>query len=347
MMAKQNRDNLDAMYNIDMDNMSSSMRRLFQSYDDGITKAQAEIKTWADAQEAGFKAIAEWQGETTKSISSIDGKADANSASITLLNQWKGTTSSSLAAVQTLASQNEAKITSLTSWKNTAEDDIDGLAETVAAIDQVADENGASITQIVNAVGEDGEVNAASIVAAVNAAGSSVKIDADHVDITGFVTYESLENDGEAYINGNNIGLVSDSDGDSTASLRFWLEDDIFADEDNYLIGEIYTSGTSNDLADCTLRIRSYASKMKITAGGDLDISSTMAVSLESGTSYVEIIADGSVEIYSGDDTLVDCYYMTILPGASYKSSRVVDYAWQFFDDGIYFNGYKMVSTPS
>lgn len=266
LLAKQNRDNLDAMYNIDMGNMSSSMRRLFQSYDDGITKANASIESWANAQEAGFKAIAEWQDETTSSISSIEGKADANAASIkllnqwksesaesisgieskadanaaqiTLLNQWKGTTSSSLASVQSVASQNEAKITSLTRWQSTVEDDIEGLAETVAVIEQVADDNGASISQIVRAVGKNGEVNAASIVAAVNAAGSSVKIAADRVDITGFVTFESLENDGEAYINGNNLGLVSDSDGESISKISFYHNEQY--GNSNYEIGTIY-----------------------------------------------------------------------------------------------------------
>ena len=347
LLAKQNRDNLDAMYNIDMNNMSSSMRRLFQSYSDGITEANASIETWAEAQEAGFKAIAERQDEMTSSISSIEGKADANAASITLLNQWKNDTSSSLAAVQTKASQNEAKITSLTSWQSTVEDDLEGLSSSVAYVEELADENGASISQIVRAVGKNGKVNAASIVAAVNAAGSSVKINADHVDITGFVTYESLENDGEAYINGNNIGLVSDSDGGSTASLRFWLDNDIHADESDYLIGEIYTSGTSSDLADCSLRIKTSTSNMKIISGGNLDMSSALAMTIESGTSYVEIIADGSAGIYSGEDMVVDCDYMTILPSVSKTNSRVVDYAWQFFDDGIYYNGYKMVSTPS
>ena len=322
-----------------------------KTVEDGSISSIAGIKQQADANSSSIYLISEWQKKvedgSISSIASIDAKADANSAQITQLNQWTGTASSSIAAVQTLASQNGANITSLTNWRSTVEDDLEGLSSSVAYIEELADENGASISQIVRAVGKNGEVNAASIVAAVNDAGSSVKIDADHVDITGFVTYESLENDGEAYINGNNIGLVSDSDGYSTASLRFWLEDDINADEDDYLIGEIYTSGTDNYLEDCTLHIKTSTSKMKITAGGDLDISSALAVSIESGTSYVEIIADGSLEMYSGDDAIVDCRYMTIIPSRSGSSSRYVDYAWQFFDDGIYYNGYKMVSTPS
>ena len=343
-----------AVIGIQADENSAAIESLAQfrkTVEDGSISSIAGIKQQADANSSSISLIAEWQKTvedgSISSIASIDAKADANSAQITQLNQWKGTASSSIAAVQTLASQNGAKITSLTNWRSTVEDDLEGLSSSVAYIEELADENGASISQIVRAVGKNGEVSAASIVAAVNKAGSTVKINADHVDITGFVTYESLENDGEAYINGNNIGLVSDSDGDSTASLRFWLEDDINADEDDYLIGEIYTSGTDNYLEDCTLHIKTSTSKMKITSGGDLDMSSALAVSIESGTSYVEIIADGSLEMYSGDDAIVDCRYMTIIPSRSGSSSRYVDYAWQFFDDGIYYNGYKMVSTPS
>ena len=317
MLAKQNRDNLDAMYNIDMDNMSSSMRRLFQSYDDGITKAQASIESWANAQEAGFKAVAEWQNETNNSLSSIEGKADANAASITLLNTWKNDTSSSLAAVQTKASQNEAKITSLTSWKSTAEDDIEGLAETVAVIEQVADENGASISQIVTAVGSNGKVNAASIVAAVNAAGSSVKIDADHVDITGFVTYESLENDGEAYINGNNIGLVSDSDGESISKISFYHNEN-YGDSD-YEIGTLYLTDdwdygyslcisansfrrTSSRYADASLLLRGEAGVVLTAVTQDIILSGGEGIGMY-GQTYCDIGAGYSgVRIHADSD---------------------------------------------
>lgn len=47
------------------------------------------------------------------------------------------------------------------------------------------------VQQIVSAVGRDGKVTAASITLAINSAGSSVKIDADHVDVSGIL--EALE----------------------------------------------------------------------------------------------------------------------------------------------------------
>lgn len=48
------------------------------------------------------------------------------------------------------------------------------------------------ISQIVTAVGSNGQVTAASIVAAVNSSGSSVVISADHIDLRGYVTADSL-----------------------------------------------------------------------------------------------------------------------------------------------------------
>jgi hypothetical protein len=214
LLAKQNRDNLDAMYNIDMGNMSSSMRRLFQSYDDGITKANASIEAWANAQEAGFKAIAEWQDETTSSISSIEGKADANGASIILLTEfqkkveggtiesiaridqkadenaasiklltdWKGETSESLAALEILASQNESKISLLTQWQGTVDDEIEGLVATTAVIGIQADENSAAIESLAQfrRTVEDGSISSiAGIKQQADANSSSISLIAE------------------------------------------------------------------------------------------------------------------------------------------------------------------------
>lgn len=356
MMAKQNRDNLDAMYNIDMDNMSSSMRRLFRSYDDGITKAQAEIKTWADAQEAGFSAVAEWQDDTNNSISSIEGKADANAASITLLNQWKSDTSNSLSAVQTLASQNEAKITSLTNWRNTAEDDIEGLSETVAVIEQIADENGASISQIVEAVGENGEVTFASIAAGVSKDESFINLVADEIALKGFVTFESLEGDGDSVINGNNILLLldgSDDDGytdlESENGLGFVYRTSA---GENRGFADIYTSidgSDTNETSRYALNIvanrfdnengeESFAS-LKLEAAGRISLWGQFGVYI--GTDYEGYI---TLDTPSG-------YNTRIVASDSYSNavSAVAEAAntYHFATDGIYYNGVKYAGGGS
>lgn len=187
-IAKSNRDNLDSLYNIDTDNLSSSLRRLFASYSDGITKAEASIKTVADDQKAGFEAIAIWQKTvvdgTIDSISKISAKADENATNIQLITNWQSGVNQSISNIEINAGQQEAKITALTDWKSSADSDIEDLIETMAVIEAESDANGASISQIVQAVGSNGDVTAASIVAAVNKEGSKVQINADCIDIS-------------------------------------------------------------------------------------------------------------------------------------------------------------------
>ena len=147
-MTKQNRDNLDSMYNIDMDNMSETMQNLFQSFDNGIASAQAAIATFADETSAQFEAIAKYQTENSDAFAVLKGRVSENESSIETLTGFKSTTT-----------------------------------EKLASISSKADENEASISQIVSAVGRNGDVTAASIVASINSSGSNVKIAADHLEI--------------------------------------------------------------------------------------------------------------------------------------------------------------------
>lgn len=78
---KKNRDNLDALYNIDMRNMSPSMKRLFASWTDGIKDVSASVETIADSQKAVVEAVAKYDD----SIAALQLKATENEASITQL----------------------------------------------------------------------------------------------------------------------------------------------------------------------------------------------------------------------------------------------------------------------
>ena len=60
---KSNRDNLDAMYNIDTDNLSPYFKKLLTKFSDGIIEAQTSIEYWSNAQQSGFETIAKWQQE--------------------------------------------------------------------------------------------------------------------------------------------------------------------------------------------------------------------------------------------------------------------------------------------
>lgn len=315
-----------SLANLDADNFNDAglkeiadgiARPLQTSFENEFGKTNALIEGWSNEYGSQIKLLTEWKGTASQSMSSLTQKADANAASITLLNQWKGTASSSIAAVQTLASQNGAKITSLTSWQNTVEDDLEGLSSSVAYIEELADENGASISQIVKAVGKNGEVNAASIVAAVNAAGSSVKIDADRVDISGFVTFESLKGDGESVINGNNISLVSDSDGESISKISFY-HNEKYGDPD-YEIGTIFLTDdydygyslcinansfrrTSSRYADASLLLRGEGGVVLTSVTQDIVLSSGEGIAMY-GQSYCDIGAGYSgVRIHADSD---------------------------------------------
>ena len=62
------------------------------------------------------------------------------------------------------------------------------------------------ISAVVSAVDDsNGNVTAASIVAAINSAGSTVKINADHIVLSGVVTVSDLNTDGAVEINAGNI----------------------------------------------------------------------------------------------------------------------------------------------
>lgn len=175
-MTKQNRDNLDSMYNIDMDNMSETMQNLFQSFDNGIASAQAAITTLADETSAQFEAIANYQTENSAALASLTGRVSANESSISILNSFKTSTSSSLSSLESRVTGAESSIVILNSFKTST-------TQTLASISTQANENEASISQIVSAVGRNGDVTAASIVASINSSGSNVKIDADHLEI--------------------------------------------------------------------------------------------------------------------------------------------------------------------
>ena len=148
-MIKSNRDNLDAMYNIDVDNLDVSFRRLLQSYSDGIVEANASIEAWANATEAGFKAVAEWQDETNRSVAAVQGTANANGAAITSLVQFQKKvedgTIESIASVSQKADENSADILLLAQWISEADGEIDSLTESTALIKATADENSADI----------------------------------------------------------------------------------------------------------------------------------------------------------------------------------------------------------
>ena len=90
-------------------------------------------------------------------------------------------------------------------------DEIGANASEIETLSSEISQTAGSISAVVEAVGANGTVTAASIVAAINQSGSSVKIAADHVNISGFVTFDDLSSSGSTIISGDNIstGTIS------------------------------------------------------------------------------------------------------------------------------------------
>ena len=181
---KRNRDNLDALYNIDMRNMSASMKRLFASWSDGIKKANASVETIANSQEAVVKLVAQYD----ENIAEIQATANANSASINSIVKWQGETDKSIASIQQSASDNEARISLLVNSSG------NGLSESAAGI----------------------------IATAIAGEESLVQIIADNVELTGYVKFTDLGDNGTASISGNRIYMnMPDNETTSQSFLCF------------------------------------------------------------------------------------------------------------------------------
>jgi hypothetical protein len=85
---------------------------------------------------------------------------------------------------------------------------LSALAQVGSALSQFqvdVAENYATLDMLASVTGVDGEVNAASIILAVNEYGGTVKISADRINLTGYVTASSLGSGGTTQIDGGRI----------------------------------------------------------------------------------------------------------------------------------------------
>lgn len=313
---KRNRDNLDALYNIDMRNMSPSMKRLFASWSDGIKKANASVETIANSQEAVVKLVAQYD----KNIAAIQATANANSASISSIAQWQGETDKSIASIQQSASKNEA-----------------------------------SITQLVEVIGEDGETITASIKTAVINDESFIELVADRVTIEGtaeFVTRDELsDRSGTTTISGNllELTMIGQSDtgdnelyGASKLHFNYWTVNN-GVENDQYIARIFaYASGTDTDVSSrYSLRITTEAFVNKI---GEAVYP---AIKLQAAGN---ISMDGKlVYIYGYEQAVLSARYNARIRAGTYYSNgnnyfpeASTDYV--FATDGIYYKGIRIAS---
>lgn len=350
-ITKKNRDQLDMMYNLDMDNFSEDAQSMFKK----MGNAMAGFEAYVDENEAKWTSLASWKDNTTQSIATVQGKANANEASINSLVSWKTNTVdgaiSSISGIEQKANANEASINSIVSWKtNTA----DGAISSIASIQEQADSNGARIGLLVNSAGTGLTSSAASIiVSAVNGSGSSVMINADKIQFSGeasFVTADSLGDSGSTVVSGNRIKLhMLYETSTATSKLNFTASDtasDTWYDTLATIGLKNYGSDSADDAKYALLIDSQFANENGKEYNVALKLSAKGSISIESAT------PDGGIYIAANGFTTIEAYEnVRIRASASMANMGQTglmafsnkDYV--FCTDGIYYNGKRIVDN--
>lgn len=350
-ITKKNRDQLDMMYNLDMDNFSEDTQSMFKQ----MGNAMAGFEAYVDENEAKWTSLASWKSNTTQSIATVQGKANANEASINSLVSWKTNTAdgaiSSISGIEQKVNANEASINSITAWKtNTA----DGAISSIASIQQQADSNGARIGLLVKSDGTGLTPSAAGIIVdAVNGSGSSVMISADKIQFSGeasFVTAGSLGDSGSTVVSGNRIKLhMLYGTSTATSKLNFTASDtasDTWYDTLATIGLKNYGSDSADDSKYALLIDSQFANENGKEYNVALKLSAKGSISIESATS------DGGIYIAANGFTTIEAYEnVRIRASASMANMGQTglmafsnkDYV--FCTDGIYYNGKRIVDN--
>lgn len=350
-ITKKNRDQLDMMYNLDMDNFSEDTQSMFKQ----MGNAMAGFEAYVDENEAKWTSLASWKSNTTQSIATVQGKANANEASINSLVSWKTNTAdgaiSSISGIEQKVNANEASINSITAWKtNTA----DGAISSIASIQQQADSNGARIGLLVKSDGTGLTPSAAGIIVdAVNGSGSSVMISADKIQFSGeasFVTAGSLGDSGSTVVSGNRIKLhMLYGTSTATSKLNFTASDtasDTWYDTLATIGLKNYGSDSADDSKYALLIDSQFANENGKEYNVALKLSAKGSISIESAT------PDGGIYIAANGFTTIEAYEnVRIRASASMANMGQTglmafsnkDYV--FCTDGIYYNGKRIVDN--
>lgn len=384
-LAIQNRDNLDAMYNIGMDNLDDNMKRLISETGNSI--ASIIVKT--NENSASIKAFAEWKNGTgTDSLAGFVANATKDFATISMLAQYtttdevNGLISNAKAGIISEARQGMATISMLASYTTTT--DVNNLiSSATAGIIAEAQEGMATVSMIASVTDNQGDITAASIVAAVNKDNdSSVKIKADKVDITGFVTFSDLANGtGSTSISGNTISLLADENGNSDGNWSYTdssgetrtIEGSCIEyqnynsyDGDYWCMARLITRDNGSNEADTArfafviktnrthIGSSLYNTALKLESRGSMSMESTEAIYMSSND-YFTIDASRTLRVRanqsstqafntSGQSAHASTYYFCN-NGIYYGDTRVVDPNYEFMPTGIYYNGKKILST--
>nr|DAL57402.1 MAG TPA_asm: hypothetical protein [Caudoviricetes sp.] len=328
------------MYNIGIDNLDESLTRLISETGNAI--ASLVVKT--DANSASIEALAQWKdGTGTDSLAGFVANATKDFATVSMLAQYtttsevNGLISDAKAGIIADARDGMATISMLASYTTTS--DVNGLISSAkAGIISEAQDGMATVSMISSVTNSAGKVTAASIVAAVNEAGSSVKIDADHVDISGFVTFSDLSQSGQSTVNGNNISLISDKYGVSQSSLNFVKQNGSYGDEDFFKIKTIENDTETEDQSMFAAVLETYSAKynntryqtaLKLIADGSISLEAAAGRIYMASQDYMTIDARGNLGVRarlsgSGMDTMTSSTYYFCTDGIYYGTKKVL-----------------------
>ena len=337
-IAKKNRDQLDMMYNLDMDNFSDDTRAYFQTHIDG--------------NEAKWKEYAEWKTATSKSIATIEGRVTENESSINILSQWQSETTNSIAAIRQTANSAYSQVESLTNWRGS---DGKNITDSLTSIKQTSDSASSRIDLLVETTSTGNSrlnSSAASIIMeAINDDTSSIKISADKIQLSGeteFITAADLSDSGSTVVSGNRISLVTQLGySTSMSQFSFMLRTSTRDFPMGYINGGDIGSGEENDarfrlqfLTEAfTYSGATYKPAIYMRSAGGVSIISNgdpSGIYVSSNRSYITLDAMENTRIRASTT-----YLNMGNTGAMAASSK--DYV--FCTDGIYYNGINICPT--
>lgn len=350
-ITKKNRDQLDMMYNLDIDNFSDDTKALFKKWSDGANDAKTYFQTYIKDNEAKWQAYSEWKTATSTSISTIEGRVTANESSINILSQWKSSTTNSIATIQQQANANESSINSLTQWQSSAK-------KSIASVQQKADANGSRISLLVNSDGTELTNSAAGIIMqAINGDTSSIKIKADKIQFSGeasFVTAGSLGDSGSTVVSGNRIKLhMLYNTGASTSELGFTASqyaDDSWKDDLGYIRLDDSGSGSATS-SRYSLMIKTISQARSMGSGTEglpvaIKLISSGSISMESNTQdggiYIDALGYLTLKAYENVRIRAQAS-MANMGQTGLMAFSDKDYI--FCTDGIYYNGKRIVDN--
>lgn len=342
-LAIQNRDNLDAMYNIGMDNLDDSMKRLISETGNSI--ASIIVKT--NENSASITAFAEWKNGTgTDSLAGFVANATKDFATISMLAQYtttdevNGLISNAKAGIISEARQGMATISMLASYTTTT--DVNNLINSATAgIVAEAQEGMATVSMIASVTDNQGDITAASIVTAVNNSESSVVIKADKINLDGYVKFYSKDSAGNTTIRGSTITLTADRYGDSESEIEFVNYSSYY--DDDFVMARILTRDNGVSSPDEERRALVIKTNnpyfetnsrenvaFKVEAKGSISLESANGMIFAKSLSDILMMASNGIirlspAYYSGDVPLNSGEYSFCADGIYYGSIKIVD----------------------